>query len=256
LRLTVLGSSGTYPAPGKACSGYLVVEGDTSLLLDCGPGVIANLQVHATLEKLAGVIISHMHPDHFLDLVSLRYALTYGDHHRPRPLPVYLPPGGSEIWERVVAPLDESGGSFSASFDLSEYEEGESYRLGSLDIQPSAVRHYVSSYAFEVRAGARLVYSGDTGPCDELVRLARQADLFLCEATWLYENDETPPRERGHLTAREAGEIARKADVRRLLLTHISPDVDARKILEACRVAFGGEVSLAEEGQTYAVGKE
>ncbi len=251
MQLTVLGSSGTYPWQGKACSGFLVSEGDTRLLLDCGPGVLANLQAHVAIEDLTGIIITHMHPDHFLDLIPLRYALKYGEPSRSTLLPVHLPPGGREIWDRVVDTLKDSGDSFSAPFDLSEYQEGQTYRLGDVDVRFALLRHYVPSYGVEVRAGGRLVYSGDVGPCPELEVLARGADLFVCEATWL--ETQVPPDERGHLTATEAGEIARKAGVGSLLLTHIVPYVDAGKTLEAAKATFGGEVLLATEGCTYTV---
>jgi len=251
LRLVVLGNSGAYPGPRGACSGYLVVEGDTRLLLDCGPGVMANVQTHLSIEDLSAVFISHMHPDHFMDLVPLRYAYVYGKHRRSRPLPVYLPPGGDEMWERIGAVFDETDGAFSAPYALSEYKEGRSCRVGALNVRVSPLPHHVPGYGFEVRGGGKFVYSGDTRPCPELVALAQGADLFLCEATFL--EDEVVSGERGHLTAREAGEIAAEAGVGRLLLTHIHPDVDARDSLETARAAFDGDVSLAELGETYTV---
>ena len=254
MQVTVLGTSGSYPGPHKACSGFLVTEGDDHLLLDCGPGVLAGLQVHLPMEDLTGIIISHMHPDHFLDLIVMRYALVYGSHPRPSPLPLYLPPGGKRIWERMVEPLTEVGNNFSRPFDLREYGDSSWYALGALKVRPAPLKHYIPSYGFEICASGRLVHSGDTRPCAELLSLAHQADLFLCEATWL--EDEAPLEKRGHLTAREAGEIAQEADVRRLLLTHVSPDVDSQKSLEAARGAFSGEVLLAQEGQTYTVSAE
>lgn len=252
MRFTVLGSSGTYPAAGKACSGFLVQEGETALLLDCGPGVFANLQRFASLENLAGVVVTHMHPDHFLDLVPIRYALTYGPRCRTAPLPLYLPPDGQRIWEQTVAAIDESNGAFSAPFAIAEYQEGARLRIGALSARLSLCRHYVPNYGVEVQADGRLVYSGDTGPCQELVSLARDADLFLCEATWL--DSEIPPGARGHLTATEAGEIARAARVRQLMLTHILPGVDMDKSVAAARAVFRGGVAVAEEGRTYQVG--
>ena len=251
MQLVVLGNSGSYPGPRGACSGYLVVEGDTRLLLDCGPGVMANLQTHVDIEDLSAVFVSHMHPDHFVDLVLLRYAYVYGKHRRSQPLPVYLPPGGKEMWERLVALFDETNGDFSAPFVLSEYREGRSCRVGALNVRVSPLPHHVPGYGFEVSGSGKLVYSGDTRPCPELVALAQGADLFLCEATFL--ECEVVSGERGHLTAGEAGQIAGEAGVRRLLLTHIHPDVDARDSLGAARAAFDGDVSLAEQGETYAV---
>ncbi len=258
MRIVVLGSSGTYPGPASACSGFLVTQGDTRLLIDCGTGVFANLQtylagVHLTVKDLTGIVISHMHADHFLDLVPLRFALQYGEHHFETPIPLYFPPGGRDIWERVVQPFDETKGSFSAPFRLLDYGGGQELRFGSLNMATTLLRHYVPSYAMEITGKQRLVYSADCGPDPNLAKVARNADLFVCEATWL--KHEAPANERGHLTAREAGEVARAAGVHRLLLTHVLPGDDALGILRTAREAFGGEVSLAEVGQTYHVGE-
>lgn len=255
MRLTVLGSSGTFPTFGKPCSGYLVAEGDARLLLDCGTGVLASLQAHVALEDLTAIIISHMHADHFIDLVPMRYALTYGERRRAQPVPIFLPPGGREIWEGMVAAIDETKGTFSSAFDIQEYKEGQDYRIGPLTVNTTLLCHYVPDYGITVRrGGARLVYTGDTGPCPQLQTLAHGVDMLLCEATQL-EADPTVPN-RGHLTATEVGEVARQAEVRRLLLTHISPDVDSSKSLEAAKAVFSGQVSLAKEGQTYEVSAE
>jgi ribonuclease BN (tRNA processing enzyme) len=252
LRLTILGNSATYPGPGKACSGYLLTEGDTRLLLDCGTGVLASLQKHIAIEELTAIIISHMHSDHFFDLVPLRYALTYGGLRTRAPLPVYFPAGGRKIWERVVAAFDELEGDFSAPFEVSEYREGKTYLVGSFSVGCSQLRHYIPNYGIEVRShSARMVYSGDTGPCPELVSLAHQADLFLCESTFLNGDSKVPPGERKHLTAGEAATAAQDASVRRLVLTHLMPGVDAVKVLETARQVFGKKVSLAEEGRSY-----
>ena len=251
MRVAILGNSGMFPGPGKACSGYLVMEGETRILLDCGTGVFSNLQKHLPVGALTGIVISHMHPDHFIDLVPLRYALVYGDPVHTGTLPLYLPPGGEEIWRHMVAPLGEPGNAFSAPFDIREYQEGTDYQLGDLSISMELLRHYVPNYGIEVHSQSKLVYSGDTAPCEELLHLACQADLFICEATWL--EDIAPPEKRGHLTAREVGEYSEETGVRQLLLTHISKDVDPQKSLSAARAVFNGGVRLAQEDQTYAV---
>lgn len=251
MRVAVLGNSGMFPGPGKACSGYLVMEGETRILLDCGTGVFANVQKHLPVGALTGIVISHMHPDHFIDLVPLRYALVYGDPAHAGPLPVYLPPGGEEIWRQMVAPFGEPGNAFSAPFDIREYQEGTDYRLGGLSIRVGLLRHYVPNYGIEVHGQSKLVYSGDTAPCEALLKVARQADLLICEATWL--EDAAPPAKRGHLTAKEVGEFAEEAGVHQLLLTHISKDVDPQQSLSAARAVFNGEVRLAQEDQTYTV---
>ncbi len=252
MELVVLGNSAAYPGPGGACSGYLVVEGDTSLLLDCGPGVLANLQTQLDIEHLSGAFISHMHADHFIDLVPMRYAYVYSRHRRSEPLPLHLPPGGTASWERITSVFDETNGSFSAPYALSEYAEGRDYRAGGLSVRATFLPHHVPGYGLRIRGTKTVVYSGDSRPCPELVELARGADLFVCEATFLEE--EIVPGERGHLTAIEAGEIAAEAGVGHLLVTHVHPDVDAERSLELAAAAFGGPASLAVPGKAYPVG--
>ena len=249
MQLTVLGSSGTYPGgPGRACSGFLVTQGDVRLLLDCGTGVLANLQAHVPIDALDAIIISHMHADHFIDLLPVRYAFQFGNHPRETPLTVYLPPGGEAMWEYMVKPLAEPGTPFSKPFKIAEYQERTSHQIGELNVRFVGLHHYIPSYGMEVSGNDSLVYSADTAPCEELVSLAQGADLFLCEATWL--PDSAPLPQRGHLTAKEAGEAAREAGAGRLLLTHISPAVDASESLKAAKDSCGGEVLLAQEGQT------
>lgn len=220
--------------------------------MDCGPGVLSNLQRHFELEDLTGVLITHMHSDHFLDLIPLRYALTYGGIHRPEPVPLYLPPGGTDIWDRLTAVLDESNGKFSSCFSITEYPVQEEFDVGLLKVRATLLRHYVSNYGVEVRGEGSLAYTGDTGPCPQLQDLSRESDLFLCEATWL--ESEIPPEERGHLTVVEAGTVASHAETPRLMLTHMMPGIKSQDAVDGAGSTFEGEILVAEEGQTYRVG--
>lgn len=254
MRLVVLGNSGSYPGPGSACSGYLVCDGDTTLLLDCGPGVVANLQTVVSVNDLSGVFITHMHADHFLDLVSLRYACVYGKDPRRELLPVFLPPEGQCIWEQVTSAFDETRGSFSAPFDLSEYQEDTHYRTGSFTVRPMQLDHFVPDYGMRVEGDGVLAYTGDTAPCVAAANLAREADLFLCEASYAERDPSTGKR--GHLTAAEAGALAREADVRSLLLTHFHPDTDRSLILDRAREASDLAVALSELHASYEIGTE
>lgn len=204
------------------------------------------------LHEISAIFVTHMHPDHFLDLVPLSYALAYGKHQRSDVLPVYVPPGGKKIWKDVVAafagPVESA---ILAPLALSEHPIGVC-RVGALEVQVVPVSHFdIPSYGIQVSGGGKLAYSGDSAPCPALPSLARGADLLLCEATLLH--DDALPPNRGHLTAREAGQVAQEAGARRLLLTHIAPHVDARKSLKEAKGAFLGEVLLAEEGHTHDV---
>lgn len=249
MRLIVLGSSAAYPQAGGACSGYLIEEGATRLLVDCGTGVVANLQRYMALGDVTHIAISHMHADHFFDLFPFRYALRYGPAGGGRPA-LWLPPGGEQTVNHIASALDASPSFFSEVFAVAEYNPGVALRAGDFTIEFAPARHYIPSYAMAVAGTRRLAYSSDTGPSPEVVRLARGADLFLCEAgLCLPEEGE----ERGHLTAQEAAGMAREAGVQRLVLTHFWPTCDYSGALRDATLAFGGPIEVAEANRIYTV---
>jgi len=247
LRLTVLGTSGAYPRVGGACSGYLIREGNTALLVDCGTGVFSNLQQHVAPWDVSDVVISHLHADHFLDLVPFRYALWRLQRGRPN---LYLPPGGTEGLLRVSSVFDASPTFFSDCFEIAEYDPGARLQVGDLHVEFAVVKHFIPSYAVAVMGERKLAYSADSGPCEALEELAKEADLFLCEASRCECNDETSW---GHLSAQEAAEIARRAGVKKLLLTHFWPECDYSGSVKLAAGVFGTEVEVAEEHRTYVV---
>lgn len=251
MQLTVLGSSGTYPGPDRACSGYLLTEPGTSVLLDCGPGAFSHLLRHSTLRDLIGVLITHMHYDHFLDLIPIRYALNYGSHRRPDSLPLYLPPGGTETWDRLAGTLGESAEQFSSCFSISEYPRREEFSVGTLTVRATPLRHSIPGYGFTVQGEETLAYTGDTGPCPQLQEIAYGSDLFLYEASLL--DTEIPPDERGHLTAAEAGTAANQAGIQQLMLTHLMPDTVPNEAVQRARATFSDGILLAEQGHTCRV---
>ncbi len=252
--LVELGASPAFANPGGACAGHLVRTEATALLLDCGFGVAGRLRSHLEPWELAAIVISHLHPDHYMDLIPLRYGLKY--HPRPSraPLPLWLPPGGIERLRDVGQAVDGNPAFFDDEFDLHEYRAGDRLTLGEVELALSRVQHYIPSHAMRLSAQGRLlVYSADVAPCQELVEAARGADLFLCEASLFSPaEDEADPSRRGHLTAAEAGEIARAAGVGRLLLTHCPSDRRQERH-QAAAQAFGGAVAFAVEGQQYVI---
>jgi ribonuclease BN (tRNA processing enzyme) len=205
------------------------------------------------------VVITHLHPDHFFDLVPFRYGLKYGPcRGEPRRVPLHLPPGGTETLLAVIHPLDPSPTFFSELFQVEEFDPAEELLVGDLRLRFAPVNHYIPTYAVAVegmmgRGGdtemGRVVFSADTGPCEALVALANGADLFLCEAT--LPTREEWPEERGHLSAREAGEMARRAGVERLVLTHTWGEYDNAFLIAEAQKAFGGPVEVAVEGAVY-----
>lgn len=260
LTLTILGASPAAPNPGGACSGYLLREGDSAVLMDCGPGTAGRIPGYVGVDLLGGVAISHLHPDHYFDLVQVYYMLKFrerGPAQHTR-LPVFLPPGGLGFVRRLGKLIADREAMLEDIFDLREYVADCDIDVGGLPFRFHQVQHYVLSHAMRVRSssGALLTFSSDVAPCPQLVEAARDADLFMCESALLAASqDEADPGRRGHMSAAEAGAAARQAGAKRLLITHFrsSPEYDAHH-LDAAGRAFAGQVELAREGQTYVVG--
>ena len=248
MRLTILGCSAAYPGPGGACSGYLIEESDAKILIDCGTGVLSNLQKVTTLEQVKHIIISHMHADHFFDLIPYRYALFRPTRKGIKPS-LLLPPGGKQALLGTVSAFDTSPTFFSDYFDVQEYNPEVESTVGGLKLEFEAVKHYIPAYALAISGERRFVYSADTGLCDGIARIARGADLFLCEAARCV-GDEP---EWGHLTAVEAVELARSVNVEKLALTHFWPDCDYSQSIEHAKEMFTDRIHVAEDMKTFEV---
>lgn len=250
MELIVLGAHGTWPSAGGATSGLLVRHEGRSLLLDLGSGTVAKLQEHIGLFDPHGVLISHSHPDHVADLYTYLLARLFAP-ERPPLIPLYLAP---KVLERFTPLLADDSGDMrpQEAFDVHEVEPGTEVSVGPFRIRTAPMAHSVPTLGVRVEAdGVALAYSADTGPTEELERLARGADLLVAEASWQTDGIDRPPI---HLTAREAGEAAGRADARRLMLTHIRPHLDRDRSREEAAGTFGGEVLLAAEGLTVEVG--
>lgn len=241
------------PRPGGACSAYLLESGSDAVLLDAGPGSIAKLQLWRPYAAIDAIVISHMHADHFFDLVPLRQGLKYGPLRRDEPIPVYVPPGGGRALAALrdaVAP-DAPNDFFDGIYAVREYDPAQLLPLDGLRLRFARTRHYVEGYAIRAeRDGASITYSSDTAPCEAVVELADGSDLFLCEAT-LGLAGETG--ERGHSSAEEAGAMARRANVGQLVLTHYGAENGAAQMLAAAATRFAGSVSVADDGDQFFV---
>jgi ribonuclease BN (tRNA processing enzyme) len=248
LRLTVLGCAGTFPGPDSPCSSYLVEYDGFRLVIDLGPGSLGQLQRHIGLLDVDAVLVSHLHADHCLDLVAYSYARRYAPAGIPPRLPVYGPPGTGD---RICAAFDTA--PVDGLLDVYDFRPVPSgpFRIGPLDIRTTLTNHPVPCYAVRVEAGGRAItYSADTGESAAVAELARDTDLFLCEASWA-DSSANPPGL--HLSGREAGEHATRARARRLLLTHVVAWTDPGDVRAEAAEAFAGEVALARCGSTYDV---
>jgi ribonuclease BN (tRNA processing enzyme) len=251
MRLTVLGAGPACQNPGGACSGYLVEQEGTAVLVDCGPGVFPRLQEYVRPEEVRAVVISHAHADHTLDLLQYRYYLWFLRELQPiaRPPVLYLPPSGHERLLGVSAMQDPSPAFFSDLFDTREYDPGQSLDLGPLSLRFVPVLHIPHTYALRVSGDGELAYSADSGPCAGLADVAQGSDLFVCECA--NEERSTYPY---HLTPAQAGRYARDAGARRLLLTHRWGRFGKEETLAQARAEYSGPLDLAEEGMRITIG--
>src|SRR3954451_19790474 len=264
MKVTVLGKSPSWQDAGGACSGYLVEEAGTTLLLDCGNGVFGKLRRHVDYVDVDAVVLSHLHADHFLDLVPYAYALVYAPRQQPVPVHtwpgtatparprLYAPAGARETFRRVVGAWG-SEDLIEKAFDLQEYEPDDELTVGSLRARFCEVPHFVHTCAVELRSsngGGRMVYGADSAPTEKLVRFADGADLLIVEGTLPRPEREGP---RGHLTPAEAGEHAARARAERLVITHVSDELGDDWALEQARSGYSGEVEIARQGAVYDV---
>ena len=265
MRVTVLGKSPSWQDAGGACSGYLVQDGQTTLLLDGGNGVFSKLRRFVDYIDVDAVLVTHMHADHFLDLVPYSYALTYAPRQQPVPVhtwqgtetparpQLFVPQGGQDTLRRVVGAWGNED-LVENAFKITEYDPEGALEIGTLRIRLHPVPHYLPTHAVQVTSSlngsGRLTYGADCSPTDALVEFARDSDLLIIEGTLPRPEREGP---RGHLTPGEAGDHGRRAGARRLVVTHVSDELDEHWVREQAEESFGGPVEVAREGAVYAV---
>jgi ribonuclease BN (tRNA processing enzyme) len=249
VKLTIVGASGTFPGPHSGCSSYLVEHEGFRMLLDVGNGSTGALQEVCGLLGPDAVVVSHLHGDHYLDLITYTYARRYHPDGQPPVLPVY---GPSNIRHTIGSAYSKNVDELLSSvYDFHPVERNQICEIGPFEVDLRTVNHPVETYAMRISAGGKtLAYSADTGVCEELVGIAKDADLFLCEASYL-DGDENPPHV--HLTGREAAEHAVKADAKRLVLTHLVPWGDEARTLAGAKSMYDGDISVARPLDVFEV---
>ena len=247
LRMTVIGCSGSYPGPQSSASCYLLEaehEGRTwRVLLDLGNGALGVLQRYVDARTIDAVFLSHLHADHCLDLCGYYVMRKYHPEGALPRIPVWGPADTARRMAKAYD-LDEDPG-MSEEFDFLAYDN-TAVTIGPFHVTAREVVHPVTAFALRIEVGGRvLAYSGDTGVCHGLDDTARDADVLVCEASFM-EGVENPPDL--HLTGAEAGRTAARAKAGRLVLTHIPPWHEPVKVLAEATGEYAGPVDLASPG--------
>ena len=237
-----MGSSGTYPVPGRPASGYLIEHESTRIWCDAGPGTFLALPIDHDL--IDAIVLSHEHPDHCLDLLTAFHAFRYCDHPRSH-VPVYCPSSVSDKLLRFVD--DHQDGGMAETFSFNAVDDGDVVVIGGIEISFKRSDHSVPTVATRWQTNGRvLAFSADTGPMGDWMGTAEGADLFLCEAS--YQGDAGHSDYPYHLTAVQAGHIARDVGAKHLMLTHIPPHLEPSRSVSEAEVSYDRPVELAVPG--------
>lgn len=244
MRLTVIGCKGAYPDRNGATSGYLIEHKNTKLLIDCGSGVLSRLQNHMELFDLEAVVLSHFHRDHCADMECLQYASMIDMMLGRRKAPLYMWGGGTKEEENIL--------NYNSYCIGRDYSNLNRFEIGTLTFNTCANVHEGNSYCIKIQDsdGKVLVYSGDTEYNPGIIDFAKNADCFLCEAS-LYGYQQG--KIQGHLCSKEAGSIAAKAEVKKLILTHFPHYGDIKVLSEEAAEFYRGDILLAHNDMSIEI---
>jgi ribonuclease BN (tRNA processing enzyme) len=247
MRFRVLGGRGAWPTKARGCSGYLLESAGFSLLIDPGYGTLLALFELIDPTRVDAVIVSHGHPDHCADLNPLLRCRALRDEPAVA-LSTYALPGALD----AVLALDRPG-MLDAAIDRRDFAAGARVSIGPYEIDTYSLPHFVPSAGMRIRAEGQVVaYTGDTGPSDALVDLARDADLFVADSSF---TDAVPADSAPYLSsAALAAATAGRADAARLLLTHLMPETPNEAALESAARHYGGPINVAQPGLDVRLG--
>ncbi len=265
MKLTIIGCTGSFPGPGSPASCYLVsaFDGtrDWKILLDLGSGALGVLQRYTDLKDIDGIMISHLHPDHCMDLCGLHVAIRWDPAGWGREKMLVHGPADTANRIETAYGLPE-GDTMHQDYNFQVWEPLKPVHLGPFTITPYPVRHPIEE-AYALRVEAReptpegetltsvLTYSGDTDTCQGLIDAAHNADMFLCEAA--FEEGRDDNIDGVHLTGKRAGQMATAAKAERMLLTHIPVWTDINKVVEEAKETYDRGIAVAVSGVTYGV---
>lgn len=242
MRITTIGHWGAFPAQGEATSGYLLQTDEANILLDCGSGVLSLLQHHLPLEELDALVLSHYHADHIADLFCLQYAvmILHQLGKRNKPLHIYAHADNPEMFAKLA---------YKSYCTVHSIAAGGTCQIKDVHFSFGQTAHAVPCLTMRIESNGRtFVYTADTAWCDDLVLLADKADMLLAESSlynWQY--GKVP----GHLTAGEAGLLAQKAAVKKLLLTHLPHYGNHSQLVEEAGEHYTGPISITYCGDQH-----
>lgn len=242
MKLTVVGFWGGFPGKGEATSGYLLEEAGFKLLIDCGSGVISQLQHYVNPEELDAVILSHYHNDHVCDIGALQYARLIKGFlgEKLSPLPIYGHTENKEGFTKLTYEKVTTG---------MPYLPSEPITIGPFTISFLKTKHPVPCYAMNIKTNqGTIVYTADTAYLEGFIPFSKDADLLICECN-LYKGMDGSSA--GHMTSTDAGRLAQEANVKQLLLTHLPHFGNHQELISQANELYSGRVDLAKSGFTW-----
>jgi ribonuclease BN (tRNA processing enzyme) len=244
MKLVVLGNYGPFPGKGGACSGFLLQDVETNILIDCGNGVLSRLQDYCNIENLDAIILSHLHSDHSSDMFVLRYAMQskLAQKTIDKRLKVYTPATPEPVYNDLT---------FNGVFNLHNIIEGMELEIKGIKFTFYKTVHPVECYGMRVeKDGKVFAYSADTTYTENIIKVAKDADMFLCDAnaTENIKAKSNPP----HLSVKEACDISKKAKVKRLLLTHFWFEEPRENYINDS-IGLFNNLALSEEFKEYEI---
>lgn len=248
IAITILGSGTCVPSLTRSSCSVLMEIGDRKLLFDAGAGTIRQLlETGTSIYDISHVFFSHFHPDHTGELIPFLFSRKYADpSHRDTPLALVAGHGFSRFFRGLIDVYGELLDGERGMPTLHELDNSapDSFRSDGFSVASLPMEHSKESIGFRVTApgGGSVVYSGDTDVCSNLVTLAENVDLLICESSF---PDEL--KKKGHLTPSQAGDIATRAKVGNMILTHLYPECDTVDIEKQCRKTYGGPLAVAED---------
>ncbi|OIJ10250.1 hypothetical protein BKP35_14215 [Anaerobacillus arseniciselenatis] len=239
MKLTVVGQWGAYPEANEATSCYLLEHEGFTLLVDCGSGALSQLQNYCSLAEIDAVIISHYHHDHIADIGCLQYSRLIDQQLKKteQSLHIYGHPYDQAEFQKLAKP------PHVLSFI---YNENNYSSVGPFRITFMETDHKVKCFAMRFEVGGKvLVYTADSSYMKEFHQFAKDADVFICETSFYSGQDGKPY---GHMNSIDAATIAKEANVKTLMLTHLPHFGDQKQLVDEARSIFTGEVLLASKG--------